>query len=277
MPTQGRPETIAFIGAGNMANAIIGGLIGSGYSPSHIRAADPSARAREALKALNVQQVFEDPCAAVTGADMVVLAVKPQVMAAALEGVKDCLPPQCLVMSIAAGISASSLDRMLGGRQWAIVRCMPNTPSLVYRGASGLFANKHVSEQQRQFAEATMASVGTTLWLEQEDKLDAVTAVSGSGPAYFFAFMEAMIDSGERLGLSRQVATELTLQTALGAAHLAAEQPVSIDTLRANVTSPGGTTERALQAFEREQLGATVDAAMQACYDRAQAMATEFD
>ncbi len=277
MPTQGRPEAIAFIGAGNMANAIIGGLIGSGYSPSQIRAADPSARAREALKALNVQQVFEDPCAAVIDADMVILAVKPQVMAAALDGVKDCLPHECLVVSIAAGISVSSLDRMLGAHQRPIVRCMPNTPSLVYRGVSGLFANPHVSKQQCQYVEATMASVGTTLWLEQEDKLDAVTAVSGSGPAYFFAFMEAMINSGERLGLSREAATELTLQTALGAAHLAAEQPVSIDTLRRNVTSSGGTTERALQAFEQEQLAASVDTAMQACYDRAQAMATEFD
>lgn len=269
MPTQGRPETIAFIGAGNMANAIIGGLIGTGYTASRIRAADPSARAREALRALNVEQVFEDPCAAVADAEMVILAVKPQIMAEALAGISGCLPKNCLIMSIAAGISVAGLARMMGSDHLAIVRCMPNTPCLVRQGASGLYANPMVNTQQRGYAEATMASVGTTLWLEEESGLDAVTAVSGSGPAYFFAFMEAMIQSGQRLGLSREVASTLTLQTALGAAHLACEQNLAIDTLRRNVTSPGGTTERALHIFEQQQLPAMVDSAMQACYDRA--------
>jgi pyrroline-5-carboxylate reductase len=165
---------------------------------------------------------------------------------------------------------------MLGNPNAPIVRCMPNTPALVRMGAAGLFASAEVTEAQQAQVEAVMRCVGTTLWVEEEQLLEAVTAVSGSGPAYFFAFMEAMIAKGEELGLSHDQATALTLRTALGAATLAEEQNIAIDVLRRQVTSPGGTTEQALASFSASGLNTVVADAMQACFDRALTMAKEF-
>lgn len=276
MPNEGRPENIVFVGAGNMASAIIGGLIDSGYSPSRIGAADPSARAKQSMRALNVTRLADSPAELTGDADLIVLAVKPQIMAEVARSIQGHLNPTTLVMSVAAGITAADLATMLGNPDQPVVRCMPNTPALVRTGASGLFASDTVTDTQRNQVEAVMRGVGTTLWVEQESLLEAVTAVSGSGPAYFFAFMEAMIAKGESLGLSHDQASALTLQTALGAARLASEQNVPIDVLRSNVTSPGGTTERALATFAAEGLPDIVDHAMQACVDRAVAMAEEF-
>jgi len=271
-----RPRRITFVGAGNMASAIIGGLINDGVNPSSITAADPSAQAREMLSGLGVTDLHENPRDAVGNADVVVLAVKPQIMAEVLRGLRGAFTPGTTVISIAAGISIAMLEDWIDSSDVHVVRCMPNTPALVRCGASGLYANKSVGERERHYADVTMACVGTTLWVDSEAKLDAVTAVSGSGPAYFFAFMEAMIQSGERLGLSHDEAAELTLQTALGAARLASEQNIPIATLRRNVTSPGGTTEQALQAFQAERLDRVVGKAMDACHQRAEQMAKEF-
>jgi len=276
VPSEGRPNSIAFIGAGNMASAIVGGLLDAGYASSRIAVADPSRTALENMRALTISRVSSDARDVVVGAELIILAVKPQVMAEVTAGLKGALEPSSVVMSVAAGISVASLQDMLGNPNAPIVRCMPNTPALVRMGAAGLFASAEVTEAQRTRVEAVMRCVGTTLWVEEEQLLEAVTAVSGSGPAYFFAFMEAMIAKGEQLGLSHDQATALTLRTALGAATLAEEQNIAIDVLRRQVTSPGGTTEQALASFSASGLNTVVADAMQACFDRALTMAKEF-
>ena len=277
MASEEQPKKIAFVGAGNMASAIIRGLLDTGFAPASIAAADPSAAARTALQSLNMTALYEQPQDAVANADLVILAVKPQIMSAVVNGLRDALSPGTTVMSIAAGIPLATLTHWINTPGIHVVRCMPNTPSLIRCGASALYADSSVGRRERHFAETTMAAVGTTLWVDEEAKMDAVTAVSGSGPAYFFAFMESMIENGERLGLSYEQAVTLTLQTALGAARLASEQAIPIDVLRRNVTSPGGTTERALLSFQTEGLSGVVGSAMDACYRRAQDMAKEFN
>lgn len=266
---------LAFIGTGNMASAIIGGLLAKGYPAERIWA---TARTQDKLERMANDwgiRVTSDNQAAVAAADMVVLAVKPQMLKqlclTLAEAVQSRRP---LVMSVAAGISASSLDQWLGG-ELAVVRCMPNTPSLVETGASGLYANDRVSDQQRSQAEQVMGAVGVALWLDSEAQIDSVTAVSGSGPAYYFLMMEAMIAAGERQGLSREVSTQLTLQTALGAARMALASDVDTAELRRRVTSPGGTTEQAILRFEQGGLRTLVDDAMSACADRSREMARE--
>ncbi len=264
---------LAFIGAGNMARSIIGGLVTEGYPATAIAAADPNT---EALAALNAQFGVStgDNAEVASQAEVVVLAVKPQVMKPVAEALSPHLSHRPLLISIAAGIDCRSLGLWLGEEQ-AIVRCMPNTPALVRAGASGLFANARTSESQRQRAEEIMAAVGRVQWLSEEGLMDAVTAVSGSGPAYFFLLMEAMIDAGVELGLSAEQARELTLQTALGAALLAGDSDVAPAELRRRVTSPGGTTERAIKSFEKDQLRAVVARAMTACARRSAELAKE--
>ena len=166
------------------------------------------------------------------------------------------------------------MDQWLGGNT-SIVRCMPNTPSLVQTGASGLFANPHVKTEQKQQAETILKATGITLWVEEETQLDAVTAVSGSGPAYFFLVMESMIDAGKKLGLTEETATQLTLQTALGAAKMAQSSDVAPDELRRRVTSPNGTTEQAILKFIDGDLPELFDKAMKACNDRSEELAVE--
>jgi pyrroline-5-carboxylate reductase len=172
-----------------------------------------------------------------------------------------------LVLSIAAGITLGQLESWIG-TELPIVRCMPNTPALVETGATGLFANQNVSDVQRDQARSIMGAVGLALWVENEDQIDAVTAVSGSGPAYFFLVMEAMMAAGRDLGLSEQVAKQLTLQTALGSAQMAITSDVEPAELRRRVTSPGGTTERAIGIMEDQQLRAVFKQALQGAYDR---------
>lgn len=270
------PQHIGFVGAGNMASAIIGGLLDAGVSADRLCAADPSAAARDKLESQGIALVTTQPAEQFAQADLIILAVKPQFMADATASLAPHLGPDCVVMSVAAGISTPSLKTLLSRPSLPVVRCMPNTPALVRAGASGLFASDEVSDEQRRGVEAVMRVVGTARWLTSESHIDIVTAVSGSGPAYFFAFMEAMIAAGERLGLDHETAHQLTLQTALGAATLAEQGGEPIDELRRNVTSPGGTTERALASFEDGNLSALVGGAMQACLDRAREMAEEF-
>ncbi|HVL00646.1 MAG TPA: pyrroline-5-carboxylate reductase, partial [Dongiaceae bacterium] len=206
-------------------------------------------------------------------ADVIVLAVKPQVMADVIAPLKPIVSQRKpLIISIAAGITLAKLEGWLGA-DTAIVRCMPNTPALVEAGATGLYANANVSPAQREQARAIMASVGLALWLDNEDQIDAVTALSGSGPAYFFLVMEAMIAAGKAMGLSEQVARQLTLQTALGSSQMAITGSVEPAELRRRVTSPGGTTERAIGIMEQQGLRDTFMTALKGAYDRSKELA----
>lgn len=266
---------IAFIGAGNMASSIIGGLIDSGHPAGMISAADPFPASLERLAAIAPVRLCADNAAAAADADVVIMAVKPQVMAAATNSIARAVRARrALVISIAAGITIASMQARLGPEA-AIVRCMPNTPALLGCGASALFANARVSAAQRDHAQAILGAVGITRWVSDEDALDAITALSGSGPAYFFLLMEAMIDAGCELGLDRETATAMTLQTGLGAARMALESDVDLAELRRRVTSPGGTTEQAILSFEDNGLRKLVADALHAASDRAAAMARE--
>lgn len=258
-----------------MAGSIIGGLIDSGHPADKISAADPFAPSLERLREIAPVNLCADNAEAAAAADVVIMAVKPQVMAEATNSIaRGVRSRRALVISIAAGITIASMQARLGP-DTAIVRCMPNTPALLGSGASALFGNNRVSAQQREYAEAILSAVGISCWVPDEQSLDAVTALSGSGPAYFFLFMEAMIDSGVQLGLDRATATAMTMQTALGAARMALESDADLKELRRRVTSPGGTTERAIESFENNGLRALVDDALQAAADRAAEMARE--
>ena len=258
-----------------MAGSIIGGLLKSGHPAGHISAADPLPATREHLLEQAPVTVCADNAEAVATAEVIILAVKPQVMAAAVDSIAAAVRANgALVISIAAGITIASMQARLGPHA-AVVRCMPNTPALLGFGASGLYGNERVTRAQRRTADSILGAVGITAWVDSEDALDAVTALSGSGPAYFFLFMEAMIDAGVSMGLDRDTAERLTLQTGLGAAHMAHESGEELAQLRRRVTSPGGTTERAIQRFEKDPLPRLVGNAMRAAAERAAQMARE--
>ncbi|KPU59202.1 pyrroline-5-carboxylate reductase [Pseudomonas fluorescens] len=264
---------IAFIGAGNMAASLIGGLRAKGLEAAQIRASDPGEETRARVSAEHGIETFADNAQAIVGADVVVLAVKPQAMKAVCEALRPSLKPDQLVVSIAAGITCASMNNWLGAQP--IVRCMPNTPALVRQGASGLFATAEVSVEQRQQAQELLSAVGIALWLNEEQQLDAVTAVSGSGPAYFFLLIEAMTAAGVKLGLPADIAAQLTLQTALGAAHMAVSSDVDAAELRRRVTSPAGTTEAAIKSFQAGGFEALVETALGAAAHRSAEMAEQ--
>ena len=231
-----------------MATALVGGLLAKGWQPADLALSD---RSEEALAPHAAQGLFTSTTNAdvLTRSDVVVLAVKPQVMAEVLKPLAATVQArQPLVISIAAGIPVASIERWLGG-DLAVVRAMPNTPALVQSGATGLYASAGVSHEQRKQAETILNAVGLTLWVDDESLIDSVTAVSGSGPAYFFYVMEAMIAAGCQLGLDEKTARALTLQTALGAAQMAITADVGPAELRRRVTSPGGTTAAALEVL----------------------------
>ena len=241
---------IGFIGGGNMARSLIGGLVARGHAASGIHVAEPHAPLREALARDFGVAVHADNAEAAAQASIWVFAVKPQVM----RGVAEALAPiaqrtRPLVISIAAGITGVQLERWLGG-DLAIVRAMPNTPALLGAGATGLHANARVDATQRAQAEALLGATGLTAWIPDEAAMDAVTALSGSGPAYVFLLAEAMQAAGEAQGLSAETARTLALQTIHGAARMLVESGESAATLRERVTSPGGTTQAALETFE---------------------------
>ena len=264
---------IAFIGAGNMAASLIGGLRAKGLDAAQIRASDPGAETRARVSAEHGIEVFADNADAMQGADVVVLAVKPQAMKVVCEAIRPNLQPGQLVVSIAAGITCASMNNWLGAQP--IVRCMPNPAALLRQGVSGLYATAQVSAEQRQQAEELLSAVGIALWLDEEQQLDAVTAVSGSGPAYFFLLIEAMTAAGEKLGLPRETAAKLTLQTALGAAHMAVASDVDAAELRRRVTSPAGTTEAAIKSFQADGFEALVEKALGAAAHRSAEMAEQ--
>ncbi len=244
-----KKSRITFIGCGNMGRSLIGGLIANGQSVNSITGTDINAEQRQTTASQFNIEVLEDNRQAIKDTDVVVLAVKPQSMQDTLQAIKaDLTQEKPLLISIAAGIQLSDLGQW-AGEELAIVRTMPNTPAMIQAGATALCANKHTSETQRDLAEAIMRSVGLALWLDDETLMDAVTALSGSGPAYYFLIMEVMEKAATQLGLSQEHARILTLQTAFGAAKMALESNHDAETLRKQVTSPGGTTEQALDVL----------------------------
>ncbi|CAM9201492.1 MULTISPECIES: pyrroline-5-carboxylate reductase [Acinetobacter] len=262
---------ISFIGGGNMAQALIGGLISRGLPTTRITVSDPVEQVR-ALLAEKEINVTDDNSAAIQDADIVVFAVKPQVLAQVLQPLKGLVNDK-LIISIVAGAEIATLASLLGTAR--IVRVMPNTPALVQTGAHGLYAHEDVENSDRDLASQVLASTGLTIWVNSEAQIDAVTAVSGSGPAYFFYMMESMIRAGKNLGLDEKVATALTLQTALGAAQMAITSSNTPAELRKNVTSPNGTTQAALEVFDRAQISQNIQAALAAAQKRSQELAQE--
>lgn len=268
-------KKISFIGGGNMAQALISGLVGCGIKPNLITVADPSSDAREQLaaKGLNTVDPMADPKSAVIGADIVVLAVKPQMMKVVVSAFADVLDTQ-LVISVAAGLSTDLLSNMLGGYS-NIVRAMPNTPSMIQMGATGLYGTDNISAEQKQLATAVMEASGLVMWVDDEEHMHAVTAVSGSAPAYMFYFIESMVDGAVALGLDKEQASALAMQTMLGAAKMAIDSDDAPAELRRKVTSPNGTTQAAVESMQANEIGRQISEAMQACYDRSQALSEE--
>ena len=268
-------KKISFIGGGNMAQALISGLVSCGIKPSLITVADPSSEAREQLaaKGLNTVDPTVDATAAIIDADIVVLAVKPQVMKPVVSAFADVLDKQ-LVISVAAGLSTDILSGMLGGYS-NIVRAMPNTPAMIQMGATGLYGTDDISTEQKQLATAVMEASGLVMWVEEEEHMHAVTAVSGSAPAYMFYIIESMVDGAVALGLDKEQASALAMQTMLGAAKMAMDSDDAPAELRRKVTSPNGTTQAAVESMQANEIGRQIGEAMQACYDRSQALSEE--
>jgi len=267
-------KTLAFIGGGNMAGSIIGGLLNRGFEPAQLRVSDIVEANRDRFSEMGLF-ASDDSSLVIQGADAVILAVKPQQLKDVCESIAPALQQnRPLLISIAAGVEVAAIQQWVG-YDAAVVRCMPNTPALVLTGASGLYAAPGVSDEQRELATAALEAVGIVVWVDSEEKLHAVTAVSGSGPAYMFLMMEAMVTAGHSLGLSPETARELTAQTALGAARMVQGNDEDIAELRRRVTSPGGTTERAIRVFEERGLRRIFEDAMEACDKRSRELGEE--
>ncbi len=265
-------RTIAFIGSGNMAEAIISGMLVSGYDNSQIIAANRGPERLEYLQDKYDIQITQNNHDAAEKADVVVLSVKPQMMAEVCEALSDIDFSAKLVISIAAGVTCQRIATLLNS-ELNLVRVMPNTPSLLNKGMSGLFANESVSEQDKTYAEQLLKSVGEVCWTNEEAGINSVTGISGSGPAYFFLFMEAMQQEAIKQGFDSATARILVQQTALGAAEMVVNNPdLDIATLRERVTSKGGTTAAALATFNEHSLSEIVSKAIQSAVSRAEEM-----
>ncbi|MCP3868957.1 MAG: pyrroline-5-carboxylate reductase [Gammaproteobacteria bacterium] len=261
-------RTIAFIGGGNMAASLINGLVSDHYDPHRIIASDPDGEKLAGLAAMVGIRSAASNQDAIGESDIVVLAVKPQMLKTVAADISEQIQARKpLVISIAAGVREKDLQSWLGGGV-ALIRSMPNTPAMLQAGATVLHAGPGVTEEQKNLAESILRAVGLTRWVKNEDQMDAVTALSGSGPAYFFLVMEAMEQAGLDMGLSKDTARLLTLQTALGAARMAMESSDGPGVLRERVTSPGGTTEKALAVFEDEDLRGLFQKALFQARDR---------
>ena len=260
-------NNIAFIGAGNMARCLINGLINGGFNPHQIWASSSNAEKLARLHKQYQIHTTQDNVVAIEQVDIIILAVKPQVLPAVAKELAHAIDVNNqLIISLAAGVRTDRLQQWINPHL-ACIRCMPNTPALVGSGACGLYANGHVSDDHNALAESILRTVGVTVWLDHEHDLDTVTALSGSGPAYFLLVMEALEQAAAKQGLSPQTAHLLTLQTALGAAHLAMESNQDLAQLRDHVTSPGGTTEQAIKVLEvaniRDAFAQAIDKARQ--------------
>lgn len=271
--TDKQSARIAFIGAGNMAASLVGGMLARGFRADQVTLADVSAERLQMLATQYGVHVTESNADAASNADVILFAVKPQQMAEVATGLAPVVAARKpLIVSIAAGTTIAKLQQWLGADA-AVVRCMPNTPALVQTGATGLYASPQVNEAGRALAHAMLDAVGIALWLDSEEQIDAVTALSGSGPAYFFLVMEAMIAAGRAMGLDEKLARQLTLQTALGSAQMAVGSDDDPSELRRKVTSPGGTTQAALNVFESSHTRDIFLKALVAARDRSRELA----
>jgi len=267
-------RNIGFIGSGNMARSIVLGLLAKGHDPARISTADiDTVKVERLVREHGVNAASNEQIA--QNCDLIVLAVKPRSIASACASLQPALAGRAPVfVSVVAGVTLARIEALLGSGL-ALVRCMPNTPALIGAGAAGLYANRHTSPEQKRGIEELMNSVGICAWCERESDIDSITALSGSGPAYFFLFMEALQNAAQRLGLEQSLAERLTSQTALGAAELARASEHGLAELRAQVTSPGGTTEAALARFEQGGFRDLVDGAVAAAAERARELARE--
>lgn len=269
-------QTIGFIGGGNMASSLIGGLINGGViTPTRITVFEPSSEKAQALQDQFGINIAQDNQQLISQSQIVVIAVKPQVLQAVLTPLASNFQASSpLIVSIVAGITAQSIEQWLGGK-FAVVRVMPNTPALIGQGASGLYANDNVDESQRDAATTLVNAVGCSAWVDNENDIDSITALSGSGPAYFMLFIQSLIDAAVNAGLDPQTAKQLAVKTASGAAALIDGSDVPLQTLIHNVTSPGGTTEQALKSFNQAGLSDIVHHAFDAAKNRSEELAKE--
>ena len=266
-------KILAFIGAGNMASSLFGGLIKQGFDPQKLRVSDPDQNQLDKAAILGVK-TYKENSACLKDAKFIVICVKPQ-LAKNVCNALDLSKGQVLV-SIAAGITISNLETWLPAGQ-PIIRCMPNTPALIQQGITALYANNHTTDKQKREAEQILTAIGQTLWVDEEQKIDIVTAISGSGPAYFFYLIEQMIEAGKELGISEAEATKLVLQTALGSALLAvAEGQDPPRVLREKVTSPGGTTHSAIETFKTHKLDEILKLGVKNASNRSAELSREF-
>ena len=267
---------IVFIGGGNMARALIGGLRASAGEGLSITVSDPNVDQRQQLEQQFGVAGTDDNIAAIDGAQIIVLAVKPQILADVARQLAPHVQPDQLVISVAAGVTTQVLSNWLGGHQ-ALVRAIPNTPAMIGCGATGLYAPAGVSAKLRSEAESLMRAVGIVQWVEDEALIDSITALSGSGPAYVFLVMEAMQAAAEKLGLDEKAARLLTLETVFGAARLAMESNDTPAVLRSRVTSPGGTTEQGIKALEEAGVREAFEKALAAARNRSIELAAQLE
>jgi len=263
---------ISFIGGGNMATALISGIAKSVPGPEWIHVSEPNPNARDQLESKYPVRCFESAAGAIAQAETVVLAVKPQVMPVVLAELAGLVKPQQLVISIVAGVTIDTI-RMALGEEIPVIRTMPNTPALIGKGISGLFAGPGCSAAQKETAERVVCATGAAVWVEEEALINVVTAVSGSGPAYYFLLTEALSEAGQALGLTPETADRLAVHTAYGAGAMAMQSDVEVAELRRRVTSPGGTTQAALDAFEADDFKQVVFRAVEAAKLRGEELA----
>ena len=265
---------IGFIGAGNMAYALINGLLNKGYDSKNIKVSDPNDELlRKRELELNIT-TFENNSSLLEACDIIVFAVKPQVLSEICFELREKIKPKHLFISIVAGIRVNDINRWLGGK-YSLVRTMPNTPALMQHGVTGLFPNELVSDEQKALVTTILSSVGDCFWVNEEKLIDAITAISGSGPAYFFLLMQSMTQAGMALGLDEKTAKELSVQTAFGASLMATKSGKDPKTLRTNVTSRNGTTQAAIESFQDQNFEGIVASATRAAFDRARELSTE--
>ena len=265
---------IGFIGAGNMAYALINGLLNNGYDSKSIKVSDPNDELLQKREAeLNIT-TFENNSSLVEDCDIIVFAVKPQVLSEVCLELREKIKPKHLFISIVAGIRVNDINRWLGGN-YPLVRTMPNTPALMQHGVTGLFQNELVYDGQKALVTTILSSVGDCFWVNEEKLIDVITAISGSGPAYFFLLMQSMTQAGIALGLDEKTAKELSIQTAFGASLMATKSGKDPRTLRTNVTSPNGTTQAAIEYFQDQNFEGIVASATRAAFDRARELSAE--
>ena len=265
---------IGFIGAGNMAYALIKGLLSDGFDAKNINVSDSNEELLiNRQSELNIT-TYSDNGSLLDNSDIVVFAVKPQVLSMVCLELKNNVKPNHLFVSIVAGIRGNDINRWLGGN-FALVRTMPNTPALFQSGVTGLFANDLVSNQQKELVTSILSSVGQCFWVDDEKLIDAITAISGSGPAYFFLLMQSITQAATALGLDEKTANSLSIQTSLGASLMATKSGKDSKTLRKEVTSPNGTTQAAIESFQDQNFEGIVAAATRAAYDRARELSND--